>query len=55
MNSDILKHFDMELLCENKKPDRLNPVDARIYTRSDDGIYEKLEPCICDSQNTKEI
>jgi hypothetical protein len=33
------------------QPERLTPEDAsvKIYIRTDDGVWDILEPCICDS------
>lgn len=33
------------------QPERLNPEDTccKVYYRSDHGVYEKLEKCVCDS------
>lgn len=68
MDETIRKHYEKKLLCnpkrfmnENRKikeiyvqPERLNPKDTstKTYFRSYDGIYEPLEPCICDSPNS---
>ena len=45
--------MSLEWICP-KQPERTNPEDAciKIYYRSDDGVYEKLEPCICDVPNS---
>ena len=47
----------MENAMKNRHRERTNPEDvsSKIYTRSDDGVYEKLEPCICDVPNLAEM
>lgn len=52
-DEEIIKEFIGDFF-KHCQPERLNPEDTSVktYYRSDDGIYEKLESCICDSPNT---
>ena len=51
----ILQTSAAQYIRISLQPERTNPEDTRIktYRRSDDGIYDKLEPCICDVPNTE--